>query len=419
VSVLTETKFTGTLKGKGATVPASFHASIDSRGALCLRLDPIPFSKEAFTFWNDGDGRYSEHFSLTGVSAGGDTFTSDSFSLTSRTHRVEQMESQLDFQGHCAEAVLEQRTPEPIKPPQMRWYFRQFETFHTHRHETAFGRVEVAGARHPSDDQALTGYLAISARDDTHATWWNTAEATLAHVARVLSLASGTYLRSYVTVRLDGTVTRLQVNRRSDAAAPFLPPFIHLNLGPIFRQACESFATQQDRLLALDPALRWFLAPAQYDEARLLQTMTALESIVDSSDKAEPLMPEGFDTVATTVRAALRALNVPAAMLDKIPELNRRSFRARLQAYLCERAIVMADFPADSVRRLIKARNGIVHRGVYYDDSRGTQTNIWEHIVHARELVIRVILAAIGFRGNYFSMLHNHRQIAFPECRPV
>jgi len=48
-----------------------------------------------------------------------------------------------------------------------------------------------------------------------------------------------------------------------------------------------------------------------------------------------------------------------------------------------------------------------VHRGHYYDDEteRAKKESLWPHIFLVREIVVRMILATIGFKGNYVSFL--------------
>ena len=48
-----------------------------------------------------------------------------------------------------------------------------------------------------------------------------------------------------------------------------------------------------------------------------------------------------------------------------------------------------------------------MHRGHYYDDEteRAKKESLWPHIFLVREIVVRMILATIGFKGNYVSFL--------------
>jgi hypothetical protein len=53
------------------------------------------------------------------------------------------------------------------------------------------------------------------------------------------------------------------------------------------------------------------------------------------------------------------------------------------------------------------ARNAVVHRGHYYDDDTNAaeNENLWEHILVTREVVVRFILTALGYKGRYISFL--------------
>lgn len=89
-----------------------------------------------------------------------------------------------------------------------------------------------------------------------------------------------------------------------------------------------------------------------------------------------------------------------------------------MRSYTDKHKIVIADFPGGGLPAVIAARNAIVHRGVYRDINAPEQADLWEHISIARELVIRIFLNAIGFRGVYWSQLHKGRPLSFPACEP-
>lgn len=105
-------------------------------------------------------------------------------------------------------------------------------------------------------------------------------------------------------------------------------------------------------------------------------------------------------------------------MGGKADELNRRSFRDKVEDLLATRALVTSDLPDGWLRAVTDARNIIVHTGVA-PDLPAPDTRLLDHIVWAREIVTRIVLDAIGFTGQYQSWLHRSEYLSFPGCRPM
>ncbi|MDQ0465583.1 hypothetical protein QO010_003372 [Caulobacter ginsengisoli] len=415
-------RFEGTVSKDEVSVSVAFSAEVNARGELKLVFDPLPHTNETFALRRGlSRGEEVTFWSLNATGPEGESLSSDSFHLTGYSSRTGENGDDLTIQGTCSEVEIVQELSEPSPFPQFRWTFRRFRTFSRLGHPIEGGTLYAGGAApNPEDGQLITGFIAIqSDQAEVEPEWWTKIEARADHVRRVLSLASGVYLRSYMEDRLEGTTHRLRVFSLSKAPEPFLAPFHFLNLEPIFKSACTSSAEVCARFLELDPALRWLLSPAHYDESRLLGAMTALENIVEQAYPAKefPLVKRGaFDRFAKAVRALIREHDLPEPVLSKVPELNRASFIDKVQRYVDEHGIVVADFPHGGLEPVIKARNAVVHTGIYFNDEPG-EIDIWDHILVARELVIRILLNALEFEGNYFSALHGDEQLRFPSCR--
>lgn len=416
MAVLENTRFEGTLTRNGMSISVSFDVAIDNRGVLQLSVDPLPISAHSITsdFWQHQ--RRVANLNLVGQAANGSMFSSDRFFFTSYSHST-----QLCVGGTCSDATLEIPLSSSVEKPQLIWRVRQLRTFRHLERQTSHGTIVAAGAEPGDDRQALTGWIAIEAPGGVDQSWWATADHLVEHVGRIMSLASGTYLRPYIEQRLEGASNRIRVLRRSNTADPFMPPFHFLNLESILQYACNTYPDKYQRMRNLDGALQWLLAPAHYDEGRLVSAMTALENIVNADPGSNSaIMKNGaFKKIAKIVRELLKENGAPALMLSKVPELNRLALADSLSSYINKYSIVVDDFPENSMQALIKARNNIIHKGYYFDDDIAEQTDIWNHIIVARELATRILLSALGFKGNYFSHLHNDRQLSFPDCRLV
>jgi hypothetical protein len=206
-----------------------------------------------------------------------------------------------------------------------------------------------------------------------------------------------------------------------DAAEPFLAPFHPLNLEPIFDLACRGEEDVRSRFAATDPAIRWLLAPGYHDEDRLTAAITAIENLIDREFPKKAALfvdPKAFSKFASAVREFIDAMALPKEMKEKIAELNRRPLLDKLGTYLKRRNIPVDDLP--DLQSMIKARNAVVHTGVYPEVLGQTSPDQWETLLFAREILTRVLLSELGFVGNYFSPFYGPNcQLRFPSCRPL
>ena len=60
----------------------------------------------------------------------------------------------------------------------------------------------------------------------------------------------------------------------------------------------------------------------------------------------------------------------------------------------------------------IKARNAVVHSGHHPTAEDGP--DLWDHMTVVRELVVRFLLTAIGYRGQYISHAGGYHFAHFP-----
>lgn len=417
-------RFVGSAAAGKTEVGLTFTAEVDDTGALSLDIEPLPAASEGFELVRSfGTDSQAEYLQLEGVGPQGETFRSETFFLTGYGHKSGDTGSELAFKGACAEAEIVHKLSEPIPYPQLRWMLRGFRSFGALEGRIDGGRVVIGGGEPSADQpQQLTGFLIAQADTEVEAGWFARMDAELDHLARTLSLASGVYLQPYVEMRFDGDENRMRLFRRSQTPTPFLPPIHFLNLGPVFKSALAAGPEKRARFKALDAALRWLTTPAHYDEIRLLGAMTALENIVEGaypSDRHPIIAKAAFKRLAKAIRDLITGLGLPEVMKTKIPELNRASFVDKVARYIDDHRIVIADFPEGGLPAVIRARNRVVHTGVYFDDELQDQTDLWQHILVGRELVIRILLDVLGFEGNYFSALHADQQLMFPSCRRV
>lgn len=416
------TRFQGSLSGHGSNVPVGFDVTVDDLGFLELLLDPLP--TEAYALLSHGRvGTPVDLLTLEGESAGGHQFHSDSFHIAQFSQESSAGE-ELSIQGECYDAELELPPHEPprTEPDARVWLVRQFRTFRRIAHETPLGRVVIGGPRQDRDAQDPNGFIAIFRPEEgSGGDWWEASEAFLTHVARVLSFACDTYLSPVIEERYHVGGTTVRLSRQSRASAPFMAPFHELSMQPIFACACDSYFTRQAQIEELDAAIRWLTAPVAYDESRLINAMSALENIINRCGLDEVgnyLGTSAFRRVARRVRALLAELEVPEGMVNKVPELNRRSLAEKVMVLLQARSIALSDMPENWLSSVVNHRNTIVHTGVSRDFGED-EPDAFDHTIWVREIVTRIILERLGFEGAFRSWLHQDEQLRFPQCIPM
>ncbi len=406
-------RFEGTITVRDQSVPLGFAAGIDDEGGLTLRLDAIRPADAGLPFHPEGEPLQTRTAcSLTGQAEGSWRFSSDTLYVTSWRRPPD---DRVELEADCSLAEFSRDT-RPDHQDLRAWYFRKLGTFHGIERETRLGRLVFTGHADRAS-QVPSAVVAIHAGAQELPGWWDASERFLIHLARVLSLASDVYALPVYEQSVRHGVMTLRVVRRGPTPNPYMPPFDMLFMEHIFGCAIASFDDRPEAVEGLEPAIRWMTAAVAYEEGRLINAMSALESILARSDLPDLFMdPEAFRELRGRVRRFLRAERAPSRMGGKADELNRRSFRDKIEDLLDDRGIVTADLPADWLGAIITARNVIVHTGVA-PDLPAPDARLLDHIVWAREIVTRILLDAIGFSGQYQSWLHRSAYLSFPGCR--
>ncbi len=413
--ILDPISFQGTISTGATTMAVRFVAGIDDDGSLEVALGPFLAGPGAIDFFQ---GRVPlqpmQALSLHGLSEDRWRFSSDHFYVTSLSHP----EGHIQLAGESSLAEFSHDVA--ADHPDMRaWYVRRLGTFHGIEKDTPLGRLVFVG-RPTGSGQVPSAILAMHAEGQGLEGWWEESERFLIHLERVLSFACDSYLIPIFEERVRGGERVLRTAKRGRTADPYLQPFDMLHMYEIFDCAIQSFADRADAVVRLDPAIRWMTAPAASGDSRLINAMSALESIVAHSDHPALFMEDeaAFRALRAKVRRFLRAENAPSRMGGKVDELNRRSFRDKVEDLLNSREIVTTDFPENWLGSIIAARNIVIHTGVA-PDFPSPDARLLDHIVWAREIVTRIILDAIGFEGQYRSWLHQDQYLSFPGCRQM
>jgi len=412
--ILDPVEFDGTIERGGQAVTVRFTAAIDGDGELQLTFQPIAPNRAAFPFIPEQRVLEPlEQLTLRGRAAEFWSFESEAFHVSRWSHLTDHVE----ITGYCSVAELSR----PAKPDQhdaCAWYYRKLATIHPITTSTGVGTVVLRGYKDNADQEPVS-LLAIESKGQEDEPWWQEVERLLVHLQRVLSFACGVYLLPVYEQRFRGGHMTLRVAQRSRAPTPYLAPFRELFMEEIFGCAILSFYDQAAEVVRLDPAIRWLTAPVALAESRLINAMSALECILASSEVAQFYINDAaFDELRKSTTKFLKGAKAPSGMAGKVRELNRRSFREKLQDLLARQPFPISDFPDDWLKGATEARNVIVHTGIS-PDVPAADASLLDHVVRVREIVTRLMLAAIGFKGQYQSWLHHCADLSFPACRRV
>jgi hypothetical protein len=284
-----------------------------------------------------------------------------------------------------------------------------------------------------NDPDSITGYIAVQSNNvpANLVSWHAEAGKLLEHVRQVMSFASATMLlRPILEFYAGNDLKVVALSQSRQASAPFRT-FHYLNQQPVFDAAVTSFFSPPFEVKNLFFAIEWFAMESTHNEIRLVNAMTALENLVASnlSNNDKFIRPEKeFEKTRKTLRAVIRqcigkwppadaneADKIVPELNEKLADLNRRSIRQKLNILIEHWSVPLDGISEDKIKAAINARNHIVHRGHYYDDGKEESNDaLWEHTLVVREIIVRFLLAAIGYCGMYISYFGGYHNAQFP-----
>jgi hypothetical protein len=412
--VLERDTFNGTLSSGDVSAPIIFdlHAGSDSR----LVFDVAPGSKELglLAMRNMGTpGETVPYFTLNASSATGKSLASDTVSATQSVFNDEGYTLGITTNAATLGLPIEERANRPL----LRIWFRSFRSFRTRVFETPLGQFETFGATNISSPDELSGYVAVQAPDGFDPDGWrDEAHRFLMHMHSGLALAHGGGLQ---VARVDyiNEHTWTADFYAGSASRPEFAVQHQLNHEPIIQALIDRYFKDGPVPPVLWTALGWMHSETTYDEVRFLTAMTALETIIESE------LPQKRGTTVT--RSVFKSVqgelaNVLSARTDltqdekeafqsRIAGINRKSFVEKINALFDHYSLSRQDFDAQSIKQLVDLRNEIVHRGRI-----PAGIDAWPKIILVREIIVRILLSVIGFKGGYCCYIGGQHDRDFP-----
>jgi hypothetical protein len=208
-----------------------------------------------------------------------------------------------------------------------------------------------------------------------------------------------------------------------------MPVFHFLAHDAIFTSAVRSYFSPPIAVRRLFFAMEWFAMEGSYNEIRLVNAMTALETLIDSN--VEPgeamIMPRvQFERTRRVLLSVIKAClskwspemadDASRELNEKLADLNRRSLLRKLELLAARWKVPLDGIDPASLRAAKQARDKVVHRGQYYEDAKETDADLWTHVTIIREVAVRFLFTAIGYDGRYISHVGGYHDAVFPPA---
>jgi hypothetical protein len=426
--------YRGELRLNDEHCSVEFSVHVDSAGEVVIDFGVVPFTPETSLFrkW-DREGPEFVEFQLSGRADDGTQFSTDDLHFTAvKTSWKKDEGSFLHPKPSCSAARFVRSRRQRARAPLRRMLLKGFRNHGPLQMDTPLGKIAMAGPTELPDANRVTGWIAVEANDTPPDIdqWLSEVDRLIEHVRRVMSFASGAVLRAPLREFYSGETVDVTAWSQAEQKGSALRVFHYLDQRAVFEAAVHSFLTPPIEVKSLFFAIEWFAMDAGYTEIRLINAMTALENLIDSNldDAAALIQPPGqFEKTRRVLRSVIRAClskwssgsDAAEAALEvneKLADLNRRSFLRKL-LLLAERWRVPLDgISEDSLRAAKQARDRVVHRGQYYEDSKDGDADLWTHVTIVGEVVTRFLLTAIGYRGRYYSHVGGWHDAQFPPA---
>jgi hypothetical protein len=430
-SFLFDKPFTGHLSALGVDIAMRFRMRILANGEVDLRFRRRRMTKALWTIyraWSSERGS-GIALSLRGVATDGTRFESDDLHISNfgQVLRGDDRPHTMKPVAECLRGYLRAKPNTPRSLPVLQWRLTGFECFPALYATCELGKLQMAGETRMTQPGPVNGLLTLEATelpDDLEA-WRGKADALFEHIRRIMSFAASTMLGAPVAEFWHGAQWEAEILSHTAQRSPSMRVFHSLDLQPIFGAALESHFRPPRQVKNLPYAIEWFSMSSSYDEVRLIAAMTALENLIDSNleRRDSVILPQkAFDRLRRGLRASMSDLLADAfssatdglipTLNEKLIELNRKPLREKLMKLVQAWTVSLTGISDADIRAAIAARNLVVHRG--HHDRQPDDPDLWRHVTVVREIVVRLILAAIGYHGRYISHLGGYHFSHYP-----
>jgi len=424
--------FTGHLSLAGDSVPVHVRIGMDEAGVLEFEFETLKLTDQSrFIYMNwHTPSREITYFSLDAATAEGKTFSTAKLYFLSLNNRTDATGTWFSPSAKCDLGVLLYKLKDRAEHAALRMRVKGFKNFGPLREECPLGLVVARGQHEIDDVDTITGSFAVQATGPVDAAAWRAeAENLLKHIRRVMSFAATSLLRAPIMEFFSGDTLEVTVRSEPRQHSAFAPIIHFLAQEAIFRAGVNSFFNPPVAVKHLFFAIEWFAMTSTYNEIRLVEAMTALENLVDSNleENETVILPRRvFDKIRRVLLRVIRqcvAKWEPSTREDalsdineKLNDLNRRSLLRKLATLQKRWNVPLDGIDNAALNAAKRARDKVVHRGQYYEDAKETDADLWTHVMVIREVAVRFLFIAIGYKGQYISHMNGYHNAEFPPA---
>jgi hypothetical protein len=427
--------FTGTLSKDNDQVNVVFIVGVDAAGEVVITFSRFPLDKSS-AFISKNFHVTSTHFAefcLSGIATDGTTFECDNVIFTRLGEKYEQNCRTIAPEAHYSLAKLN-LAGDPVESPTITWRLKGFESFRPLVATCPLGTVEMLGAKEKASKNELSGLIRVTASSaPQNLEDWRTNVTSLCdHLRHVMSFAACVYFACPIMEFSHEGLVRAEAYSQSPQEKSECPAFSPLHLNEIFKCAVSSYFEPAFEVKNLFFAIKWFTMRAFYREAHLISSMTVLENLIDSnlSDEDTLLLSEKTfqklrkklsivikEQVTEWTDDLIEQQEFVQELNNRFADLKRRSLNDKIALLAKRWGVKLDDIPVTDIREAKTARDHVVHRG-HYEPKISMTSDLYDHVLTVRELVVRFILTALQFEGTYMSYRGGYHSRVF-EMNPA
>jgi len=428
-------QFTGSIGIEGHTLDVTFTAGIDMTGEVVIDFERFERSLQSafIADYFHAEGMNFPEFKLVGSASDGTTFSSDNIIFTSLGNQFSDTFASLSPVAACTTAKFAM-TGSERDPTTVKWLLKGYEGFRSLKEDTPLGTVGMLGVATNDLGNQMSGRIQISANklDNDLGTWRGEVDQLFARIRHVMSFAAGTMLSCPIVETIHDGVVTVETFSQAEQPVRGMGPFSSRNQDAIFQYAIKSHFAPAFDVQNLHFAITWFVMHNPYAEANLISAMTVLENLISSNlNEDETLLrpDKEFKKLRKKLRGVVKEevltwTENEAAQCqfvsdfdEKFGDLNRRSLKQKTDILARRWGVNLDGVEEEKIQAAKKARDLIVHRGSY-QPKPGSKSDLFDHVLITRELVVRFILTALQFDGRYYSFVDGYHETPFLKGIP-
>jgi len=424
------TPFTGNLSLGTERVDLQFKLRFAKSGEIEFQFEDLPHNDRTKFLLKERSNRTSKplDFSLHATAEDGSSFATDCLTLHANLNWVGSRK--LTLEGDCGEARIV-RPQSATDLPHLVMKIRGFANLGLLFADCDLGHVTMNGERIEKNDDLnrINGFISLQATSmpDDLMVWRSHSEQLLDHIRKVMSLASATMLKAPIRFFVHDGKWEIHAMSQTQQQSASLRVVRHVEQEEIFSTAVRTFFKPAIAAKNIPFAIEWFTMDVTYNEMRLMSAMTALENLLNSNlSNADKHYSSAFKKITRETRqfviecmarlAAGGSVPDPDTLSAKLNDLNRKPLIDKIYLLAKHWSVPIEDIDKEKISDAISARNAIVHRGEYYGNKEVSDglTDLWDHAMLIRELVVRFILTSYGYVGPYCTFVGGFRDMKFP-----